>query len=188
MVESRGRFGDSAERLRGSCGLQGAGRWERHFDTLRGNYIVFESFIGQRKEGGSHVIQSLGFSSKRTSYLDLFLKTIFLILAFWGSSCFGCSNRFFLVFLATTVSGPRFYLYAQSREFLFVYVLPNWGKCARVLSYLVKNSTNKQHQSERVFTMARISAGAVVATSQTKTPSAARHEKRYYIITLDSCF
>ena len=39
--------------------------------------------------------------------------------AFWGSSRFGCSNRFFFVFPATNVSEPRFYLYVQSREFLF---------------------------------------------------------------------
>ena len=42
-------------------------------------------------------------------------------LAFWGSSRFGGSIHFFLVFLARNMSEPRF------------------------LSYLVRNSSNKQH-------------------------------------------
>ena len=60
----------------------------------------------------------------------LFLKPIYLFSAFWGSSRSGRSNRFFVVFFARNVSEPHFYLYAPSPEFLFVYLLPNRGKCA----------------------------------------------------------
>ena len=44
-----------------------------------------------------------------------------------------------------------FYLYTQSREFLL--------GCYQM--YLVRNSSNKQHQSERVFALVRIPASAV---------------------------
>ena len=37
-----------------------------------------------------------------------------------------------------------------------------------VLSILVRNSSNKQHQPERVFTIVRISAGAVTADTTNK--------------------
>ena len=123
-----------------------------------------------------------------TCRIDPLLKPVFPIFGLLGIKSFWTFESLRRGVFCYKCTEPHFYLYAQSREFLFVYLLPNWGKCARVLSYLVKNSINKQHQSERVFTMARISAGAVVATLQTKAPSAARHEKRYYIITLDSCF
>ena len=60
-------------------------------------------------------------------------------------------------FWCTNVSEPHAYLHVQSRKFLFcIYYLLIWGKYARVLLNLVRTSSNKQHQLERVFTMARI--------------------------------
>ena len=43
---------------------------------------------------------------------------------FWAQVVFGRLNQFFFVILATNVSEFHFYLYTQSREFLFVYLLP----------------------------------------------------------------
>ena len=96
--------------------------------------------------------------------IDLFLSHFFGFSAFWGSSGFGLLNRFFLVFLATNMSEPRFY-YTHGATGLYLcthYLIKGIALC-RVLLYLVRNSSNKQHQSKRVFTMERISAGAVTA-------------------------
>ena len=61
-----------------------------------------------------------------------------------------CQNP---VFICTTHRAASFYSCA--------YYLIEGNMLCRVLSYLVKNSSNKEHQSEWVFTMARISTGAV---------------------------
>ena len=98
-----------------------------------------------------------------------FLSRFSLFSAFWGFSRFGHSKQFFFVFPATNMSEPRSYLCVQSPEFLFVYLVAVWGKYTRVLLYLVRKSSNKQHRSEHVFTMARISAGLVRANIVNET-------------------
>ena len=96
-----------------------------------------------------------------TNNRPLFLSQFFQFLAFWESSCFDFRIDSSWRVLLQPCQNPV-YLCAQIREFLSMYLLPNWWKYARVLSYLVRNSSNKQHQSERVFTMAQIYADAVM--------------------------
>ena len=50
-----------------------------------------------------------------------------------------------------------------------VHLVPNQGKYAKALSYLVKIPLNLQHQAEHTFTMARDSAGVVRANIVNET-------------------
>ena len=76
-----------------------------------------------------------------TCHRPFFLSRISQFSAFWGSSRFGRSKRFFFVFPATNVSEPCFIcMYRAASFYSCTYYLI---KYARVLSHLVRNSSNK---------------------------------------------
>ena len=70
--------------------------------------------------------------------IDLFLKRMFPIFGFLGIKSFWTFKLFLLGVSCYEHIRTPFYLYAQSYEPLCMYLLPNQGKCARVLLYLVE--------------------------------------------------